>query len=130
MYVRFCMRDRHPWSRVPSGLFGLAYAVRQDPLVEEWIRAAVADEIAWFEEHLPVPVRFGVPSRKKWLRLGVCWFRSEARQHVAHAFALARWLDAANCALGRLETDRPGQILYRDPYQVVARPEFGSLAAW
>jgi hypothetical protein len=130
MYIRFCTQDRHPWSRVPGGLFTVAYRLRADPAVEGWLRGAIADEIAWFEEHLPVPARFGVRSKRHWLSLGVCWFRAGAAAHVARAFALVRWLDAAGAPLGRLETDRPGQILYRDPFQVVARPEFGSLSAW
>ncbi len=124
MYVRFIT----PWWRirrhVDCGPFGPAYDAWYDPDVPEVLRVAIRQELDWFEEHLPVPrwTAFRVKSRKRWRPDGICWFVAEAREMIAHAFVLAALLREVGVPVRKVATRRPGTVLYRDRWQIVAKP--------
>ena len=132
MYVRF----HSPWAEVRRGvnyrLFGPAYDCARDPRVADVLRVAIAHEIDWFEQHLPAPMRgyFWVKSRKRWRNVGICWFLGSAREMVSHAFTLALLLRECGVPVSKVATHRPGQILYRDPWQIVAKPEAATPTVW
>ena len=134
MYVRFIT----PWWRLPRGvdcgLFGPAYACARDPDVPEALAVALRAEIDWFETHLPVPRparrAFCVRSRKSWRADGVCWFVDDARVAIAHAFALAALLGECGVPARKVATRRPGTVLYRERWQIVAKPDAATPVAW
>ena len=124
MYVRFIT----PWWRlrrhVDCGPFGPAYEASRDRDVPEVLRVAIRHELDWFEDWLPVPGRdaFQVKSCRRWRRDGICWFVAEAREMIEHAFVLAALLDEVGVPVRKVATQRPGTILYRDRWQIVAKP--------
>jgi hypothetical protein len=138
MYVRFITpwwplgiaRGRLMPPAVDSGLFGPAYACARDAEVPAVLREALWTEIEWFEANLPVPSRFGVKSRGRWLPDGICWFVDDAREMIARAFALAALIGDAGVPARKVATRRPGTILYRDAWQIVAKPEAATPARW
>ena len=73
---------------------------------------------------MPKPRRqaFCVKSRGLWRPDGICWFVAEAREMIARAFVLVSLLNEAGMPSRKVATHRPGTILYRDPWQVVAKP--------
>jgi hypothetical protein len=131
-YVRFIT----PWWRlrrdVDCGPFGPAYAATRSEAVPEVLRIAIREELDWFEDNLPVPRReaFRVRSRKIWRPDGICWFVAEAREMIARTFVLAALLDDAGMPVRKVATRRPGTILYRDPWQVVAKPTPATPTVW
>ena len=131
-YVRFIT----PWRRlrrdVDCGPFGPAYEVSWDRDVAEVLRAAIRHELDWFEEHLPVPgwTSLQVKSRRRWRRDGICWFVADARDMIAHAFVLAALLREVGVPVRKAATYRPGTILYRDPWQIVAKPIEATPTVW
>ena len=122
MYVRFTAPGAVTRARVAPGLFGPAYYLSW-ALPDSPVRLAIDREIDWFCQWLPVPDRFGVKAKGRIWSDGVCWFRDHAREMVAHAFALAALIEDCGVPIDRIWTRDPGQILYRDPFQVVAKPE-------
>jgi hypothetical protein len=126
-YVRFITPARR-LRRVDAdcGPFGPAFAAAWDPMVPEPVRFALWEEIDWFNQNLPVPTprkdAFCVKSRKRWYPDGICWFVAEAREMIAHAFVLAALLREAGVPVRKVWTDHAGTVLYRDPWQVVAKP--------
>jgi len=132
MYVRFIT----PWWQVRRdvhyGLFGPAYDCAWNPEVPEVLRCALRNEIDWFEANLPVPERgsFLVKSRGRWLPDGICWFVDDAREAIARAFVLASLIGECGVPVTKVDTHRPGQILYRDPLQIVAKPEAATPTTW
>ncbi|QPQ54234.1 hypothetical protein IC614_07630 [Allosphingosinicella flava] len=132
MYIRFIT----PWWQVRRGvhygLFGPAYDCARDMDVPEVLRAALWEEIGWFNANLPVPRRgcFLVKSRKRWRSDGICWFVDDAREMIAHAFVMAWLLRECGVPVTKVATHRPGQILYRDDYQIVAKPEAATPTTW
>ena len=131
MYVRFVT----PWrgSRgINLGLFGPAGDCERDCSVGAALREAIWIELDWFAVNLPVPARsaFLVKSRRRWYPDGICWFVDEAREMIARAFTLASLLRECGVPVTKVATRRPGQILYRDDFQIVAKPEASTPAAW
>ena len=108
------------------GPFGPAYDAVWDPRVPPVLQHAIWQEIDWFEENLPVPTprrdAFCVKSRKRWYPDGICWFVAEAREMIAHAFVLASLLREVGVPVRKVWADHVGTVLYRDAWQVVAKP--------
>jgi len=132
MYVRFIT----PWWQVRRGihygLFGPAYECARHPEIPAMLRDAIWAEIDWFNANLPVPAgrSFLVKPRKRWLPDGICWFVDDAREPIARAFALAWLLKECGVQVTKVATHRPGQILYRDAWQIVAKPEAATPTTW
>ena len=123
MYLRFTVPGTVTRARVAPGPFRAAYDVwcwgdRYDPVID-----AIGYELDWFSLWLPVPRRFGVTAKGREWYDGICWFRDRAREQVSHAHVLAALLAERGVPVERTWTRDPGQILYRDPFQVVAKPE-------
>jgi hypothetical protein len=122
MFVRFTAPGAVTRARVAPGLFGPAYWLwRWGEMTPALL--ALRRELDWFEDRLPVPDRFGVRAKGRFWSDGVCWFRDHAREMLAHAFTLAVLIEEGGIPIDRIWTRDSGQILYRDPYQVVAKPE-------
>jgi hypothetical protein len=109
-------------------MFRGACWVADDSRVHEALRNAVHEQLDWFAANLPSPKRrvFLVKSRGVWLSDGICWFLDDAREMIARGYALAGLLGECGVPVTRVATRTPGQILYRDEYQIVARPDDGS----
>lgn len=132
MFVRFIT----PWWEfrrgVDSGPFGPAGDCVSDREVGAALRAAIGHELDWFDANLPVPGwhAFRVKSRRCWRSDGICWFADSAREMIAHAFALAALLGECGIPVRKVATGRPGTILYRDDYQIVAKPDAATPTLW
>ena len=107
------------------GIFQVADRLRRFSRMDS-SRAAVIDrELAWFQRHLAEPRRFVATRSRGYYRrepLAVSWFRAEAREHLAHAEALARVLSDCGVPVQTLRTEHPGYVVYEDEHQVVAVP--------
>jgi len=123
MYLRFTAPGVVTRARVAPGLFGAAYDLWWDRSEDTPSLLALRRELDWFNEQLPRPRRLGVVARGRWWPDGVCWFRDSAREAIAHGYALASLIEECGVPIERLWTRDPGQILYRDRWQVVAKPE-------
>jgi hypothetical protein len=124
MYLRFTVPGTVTRARVAPGPFRLASRLYWDGDGErDPVLAALRRELDWFNEWLPVPRRFGVVAKGRNWSDGTCWFRDDAREMVGHAYVLAALLAECGVPVDRSWTRDPGQILYRDRWQVVAKPE-------
>ena len=86
MYVRFIVLAQR--RRRPFGVFRADRSALDDAELPEWLREQVAAHYDWFNKNLRIP------RNRKGGRIevtGVCWFRAEAREHIARARHLA-WL--------------------------------------
>jgi hypothetical protein len=123
MYLRFTGPGSVTRARVAAGLFGPAYDLWWNRTQDTPVLLALRRELDWFNYWLPKPRRFFVVAKgRKWSD-GICWFRDDAREMLEHAFALAALIEDCGVPIDRNWTRDPGQILYRDRYQVVAKPE-------
>jgi hypothetical protein len=84
--VRFILTERHPDSGFEDGLFGAAYALRDDSAVSEEDRLTLNDCLGWFQKHVKVPDRFNRSTSKGHYRRAtrrIAWFRDSAAECIA-----------------------------------------------
>ena len=117
-YVRFVVGHNDEDSHVEQGIFqAAAQAI-------EWqsITGSDADELnrlrAWFSENLEKPTSFG----RDTLRLGICWFKTAATEHITRIWEMANILERNGIYVKKIRTDRPGYVIYQDEWQLVAEP--------
>jgi hypothetical protein len=126
MYIRFVLPWRDPDSRVEAGFFRAASDVASaEDRVPEWIRAELWREINWFNAQLPIPRRIVREFRRRRAIHGICWFRPEAGEAINRA-RYAGWLmTEAGVPVREIRTSRLREVIWRDDYQVVAKPGRG-----
>jgi len=127
MYLRFTApAPPGRWSvtraRVDPGFFRSGYDVWSGDASDP-VKIAIRRELDWFNDNLPVPSRFAVKAKRVWHRDGICWFRDDAGEALGHAYVLASLIEECGIRIDKTWTRDPGQILYRDRWQVVAMPE-------
>lgn len=124
MYVRFTVPGTVTRAHVAPGPFRAASHLYWDgDFDNDPVLIALRREIDWFNRHLPVPRRLSVKARGVWWKDGVCWFRDDAREMLGHMQALVSLIEDCGVPVTRNWTRDPGQLLYRDRWQVVAKPE-------
>jgi hypothetical protein len=117
-YIRFVIGRKDEDSHVEQGIFQAA------GLALEWqnITGSDADELnelrAWFSENLEKPASFG---RDK-LRLGICWFKTGAVEHISRIWEMVRILECNGIYVKKIRTAKPGYVIYEDEWQLVAEP--------
>ncbi len=117
-YVRFVIGRKDEDSNVEQGIFQAAAQAL------EWqnITGSDADELnelrAWFSDNLEKPTSFG---RDK-LRLGICWFKTGATEHISRIWEMVRILERNGIYVKKIRTDKPGYVIYEDEWQLVAEP--------
>ena len=117
---------------VNGGIFRVTYDARHDTETPVFLREAIRREIDWFCEYLPSPNEhfFEVRSRKVMRTVGICWFKSDARNMIRHAFTLKALLEECGYFITTQGTDNPGQILYQDKFQIIAKPKETTPTVW
>ncbi len=124
-FVRFILAERHPDSGLEDGLFGAAYARRDDSDVSEEDRHALNDCLEWFEKHVKVPGRFNRSKSKGYYRRAtrrIAWFRDSATECIARMHRIKDVLEKNGHQVNVLYETRLGYIVYEDDVQVVAEP--------
>src|SRR6185437_2359865 len=116
--IRFVIGRNDEDSNVEQGVFQAAARAI------EWatVTGADADELnalfKWFGANLEKPTSFG---RDK-LRLGICWFKTAATEHITRIWQMVRILERHGIYVKKIKTDKPGYLIYEDEWQVVAEP--------
>ena len=128
MYLRFI----GPWAtdmrRIDSGLFQTYYYVRDEALLPGYLFEALREEYNWFCRKLPTPddKYFLVNGEYR----GLCWFRDDAKTMIRHARTMVNILRDGDIWVTEARTRFPGLVLYRDDYQIVARPDKSTPTQW
>jgi hypothetical protein len=132
MYVRFVSPQPLDERRGNLGFFQPALDIVYDDDTPYDVYWPIRQELDWFNEHLPKPDSdsFTVRSRKVWRSDGLCWFHDYADEMIQRAFVLASLLRDCGVIITKLATNRPGQILYSDDYQIVAKPDADTPVTW
>ncbi len=124
MYLRFAGLNREPSVGVAPGIFWTSSGL---PLEGDWRHAEIARVLDWFNDHLDVPLVLERRLGRHGIRQGVCWFRDDARAHIAQARYFAWLLTDVGRPVRELRAHRPGTEIWRDDHQVVFVPARDSL---
>ena len=125
-YLRFVVGADFDRPRRLAGPFQSPYCPDADEeVVPEWCRAELTEAFAWFRENLAVP-----PFRRhrRWrsytaagCAAAVCWFRSDAGEPLERMWDRAVLLRQIDVPVRLLRSHEPGQVLWSDEHQIVAR---------
>lgn len=124
-YLRFTIQKQDPDSKRKTGLLVAAHEIRDeaDLSVEEHETIRLA--LQWFNDHLdPPPVL-----QERGTERALSWFKPDAMKPLAHMWALAEIVERFGYVVEFHKTRDPGEILYEDGWQIVARPRKGSNAS-
>jgi hypothetical protein len=117
------MRDAE--SGVETGLFQVAYRLRDSANLAPDDRVVLRDNLSWFDTNLPKPDRFNRTKSKGHYRrnaAGIAWFRDTATECIRRMFAIKKVLEAHGHTISLIRAERVGYIVYEDALQVVAEP--------
>jgi hypothetical protein len=117
-YIRFVAARKDEDSHVEQGIFQAAGQALEWRMIE----GSDADDLnelrAWFSRNLARPTSFG----RDTLRLGICWFKAEATEHIARIWEMVRILERNGIYIKKIRTEKPGYVIYEDEWQLVAEP--------
>lgn len=131
MYLRFISPVRPTARSVDYGLFQAIIACRDFDDYPKWLRRQVESDFDWFKTHLPSPDEKYFHDHHVRARADhICWFRAEATEMVKRAFSIKALLNELECMIVVRKTKNPGQIIYSDKWQVVARPNKRTPIRW
>jgi hypothetical protein len=123
MYLRFVVPHRDVRTRAERGFFATAYMVKWRSLeAPAWIRDEVTRELNWFDENLDAPRKLGRTAGRFGPVWGLCWFRPEAREAINRARYVGWLLTDVGHPVAGLKRDDPGEIIWQDDCQLVAKP--------
>ena len=117
-YVRHC----------DYGLFQTAFMARDDQLIAQYLIDDLMKEMDWFKIYLPSPDdhHFDYAGAN----VGLCWFRDSATAMIRRARRMVNILRAGDIWVTEARTENPGRILYRDDYQIIAKPRKSTPTQW
>ncbi|HEY1506516.1 MAG TPA: hypothetical protein VGF92_19595 [Stellaceae bacterium] len=120
--IRFVTEGQHAPSGHRTGVFQAAYQLWRSNTLIEPARSELRALLDWFKDNLPQPDRL-VPSQSPHAaETATAWIRESASRHLTELRRLAAIVGDTGIAVKELQTTRPGQVVYRDAYQVVALP--------
>lgn len=90
--------------------------------VPNWLRKELRGELDWFDEYLDVSDRLWRTFRGRGTIYGVCWFRPEADEAIRRALYATWLMEEAGTPTREIRAWQPGEIMWRDPLQIVAKP--------
>lgn len=111
MYHRFVMRNAKPHPQ-NDGLINIGSSLWVNDHFPREIDAELGKLIRWFNHYLLVP--------KKIPESGLFWFKDEPR-FVEKGIELTAFLTKHGKPAVHLRTEDPGEILFQDKYQVIAK---------
>jgi hypothetical protein len=122
MFIRFAGNRIDEDSKLTVGLFQVAFELLEDVGIGDYHCAALSELFKWFDENLKVPFDYRLRPRNKAER-SLCWFRSTAHEHLAHAWEMVVILKEHDIFITHMKCPEVGHIIYQDQAQVLAYPD-------
>ena len=117
-YVRF--QGLKPCVGTPSkiGIFQLAYELKHSSVTAKYDDRQIRRDLKWLGMHLKAP---NVLDKDQHFR-AICWFKDTAREPLKRIWSMKRILEEYGYWIDVIKTEQPGNIIYEDGWQVVAKP--------
>lgn len=122
MYVRFVIDAIDGKSGVQLGIFQAMFKLWRSGKLSAQEESEWARLRGWLRIELEEPSRLTRSSRPNAPGKAVSWYKAGAKEHIAHARAVAQLLSQHDMQSHMVQTDRPGYVVYEDAYQIVAEP--------
>lgn len=117
-YVRIQGRNLARNTMHAKGVFSLCWELIQQKVMEEEDEDLYKEIDDWFAENLPWP-----PQCKNQEPV-ICWFKTENADEMMKMIRPALWLlERYSVPYYLVYTNTPGEIVYEDKYQIVAKTD-------
>lgn len=117
-YVRIQGRNLVSNTLTGKGVFGLFMELIRDKVLEQEDADLFLEIDSWFSENLPWPE----PCKNQ--ESVVCYFKTDNASEMLKWINPALWLlDRYNIPYYLVYTNTPGEIIYEDQYQIVAKAD-------
>ena len=117
-YVRFVVGRRSQDARWLTGVVTMGRLKMRR--LDQPSRRVVRETFRWFNANIPCPPFSKNRKAGVWTADAVAWFRTAERQPIARLRPLVRVLRAHGFTVRTVYADKPGRVVYRDKWQVVA----------
>ena len=115
-YARIQGKELAKNTMYAKGVFSMCWKLIQEDVMEEEDADLYREIDDWFAENLPWP-----PQCKNQEPV-VCWFKTENTEEMMKMIRPALWLlERYNHPYFLVLTNTPGEIVYEDHYQIVAK---------
>jgi len=118
MYLRFQGRIKNKRADSYLGIFQIAYELRDSELLETHYEVELLKNIKWLKTHLKSPKELNQAENFR----ALSWFNSRATEPLKRIRAIKLILEEYGYIIDILKTNQPGNIIYEDGWQVVAKP--------
>lgn len=128
MYLRFIGPWKSRLRNIDYGIFQTAFIARDDQLMPSYLIDALMKEVDWFKTNLPSPDErhFDYAGHN----VGICWFRDDAKTMIRRTRRMVDIFRAGDIWITEARTENPGWILYRDDFQIIAKPRKSTPTKW
>ncbi|MEO1653720.1 MAG: hypothetical protein AAFU64_09255 [Bacteroidota bacterium] len=121
MYIKFITLFLDNILDEEKGFLNAARYLRDEGILEESRRIQLKSNLAWVENHLKRRPDF--PSDEDDLiNIPMSWIKESAKLHIQKMDEIREILEENDILVEVLQVDKPGEILYEDEHQIVARP--------
>lgn len=121
-YVRFVTPRIDESSFRRQGLFHAVHGLMDTADLPPHDRDELMGLHNWFSTHLAVPNRFARSRRRDAASKAICWFKSDAKEHVRRMHFFCRVLDEHGVWTEMIKSAKPGYVVFEDRHQVAAVP--------
>ena len=117
-YVRIQGLELAANTMYAKGIFSMCWQLIQQDVMEDEDKELYIEIDSWFAENLPWP-----PQCKRRESV-ICWFKTENSDEMLKMIRPALWLlEKYDHPYYLVYTNSPGEIVYEDQYQIVARTD-------
>lgn len=121
-YIRFAVFEKDDKSGREKGLFAAMSDLVLADRLYQYERELEQELYDWFKKNLKVPTVQSSGSNHYKNVNALSWFKSSAKEHIDKFLHYASILESHDIHVIRIVTDKPGNILYEDLFQVAAVP--------
>ena len=120
MFIRFIVAADadDPWWA--DGVFTIAGSLRREGKLESYENDLLDATFDWFNENLPRPPFDTKREAGEWSYDAICWYLPQAKEPISRMWDMIAVLKSFGFPVQVFRAADPGEILYRDDFQVVA----------
>lgn len=122
MYLRFAVNQKDKESGRNMGVFMAMDLLHEETALYEYEIALEEESYQWFKKNLKVPKVLSSSSNHYSKPGAISWFKSTANVHIEKMRQYVQILEAHEVMVSQIMTDRPGDIVYEDEFQIAAIP--------
>jgi len=122
MFIRFVIHHIDSDSGRRQGLFQALAELERSGELHGYEQLEYERINLWFRRNLMRPHSFSRSTKTHAKKVAISWFKAEATEHLANMRVFAQILREHDIEVDELKSERPGYIVYEDPFQVAAEP--------